>query len=66
MAHRFLAPFKVKKGLRAISFHAGLGAGLLAVGAYLAAINHHWLATAVFIIAAMAIASIPLRLPRIR
>jgi hypothetical protein len=66
MSYRLLGPITAKKGLRAISFHAGVAVGLLAIGAYLGAVNHRWLATAVLILAAMAVATIPLRLPPVR
>jgi hypothetical protein len=66
MACRLFGPITAKRGLRAISFHAGVAVGLLAIGAYLGAANHRWLATTVLVLAAIVVASIPLRLPPVR
>lgn len=66
MTRRLQPLLHVKKGLRAISFHAGVGVGLAVVGMYLAVVSRHWLAAVALLVAAMLIASIPLRLPRVR
>ena len=66
MTRRLQPLLHVKKGLRAISFHAGVGVGLAVVGIYLAVISRHWLAAAALLAAAILMASVPLRLPRVR
>jgi hypothetical protein len=66
MTSRPWSVLNVKKGLRAISFHAGVGVGLLLVGIYLAVISHRWFAVAALVVVAIVVGSIPLCLPRVR
>ncbi len=64
MTPRLFSGIRVKKGLKAISFHAGLGVGLLAIGTYMAIGGRHWFAAGLLLLATIWIGSIPFRLQR--
>jgi hypothetical protein len=65
MAQRFMSGFSLKKAPRFISFDAGVVAGLLSIGIYMAISNRHWIAAAFLFLAVLWMASIPLRLRRV-
>jgi hypothetical protein len=47
---------------RFVSFDAGVVAGLLGIGIYLAILNRHWIAAAVLALGVLWMMSIPIRL----
>jgi len=65
MARKLPFRFSLKKTPRFVSFDAGVVAGLLAIGVYMAISNRHWIAAAFLFLGALWMISIPFRL-RIR
>jgi hypothetical protein len=62
MARKRPFEFSLKKAPRFVSFDAGVVAGLLGIGVYLAVSNRHWIAAAVLLLGVLWMISIPLRL----
>jgi hypothetical protein len=56
--------FNMKNAPRFFAFDAGLVAGLLAIGVYMAISNRHWIAVAVLSLGVLWVAWIPCRLRR--
>ena len=55
----------LKKAPRFVSFDAGVVAGLLGIGVYMAICNRHWIAAAFLLLGVIWTALIPIRLRRV-
>jgi hypothetical protein len=62
MMRRLAFAFKLQKRPRFISFDAGIVAGLLGIGIYLAILSRHWIATVFLALGVLFIVAIPIRL----
>ena len=62
MARRLPIAFRLQKMPRFVSFDAGMIAGLLIIGIYLAIQSRHWIAAAFMALGVLWMASIPFRL----
>jgi hypothetical protein len=64
MFRKFPPGFSLKRVPRFVSFDAGVVAGLLGIGAYLAVSDRHWIAAAILFLGVLWMARIPFRLRR--
>jgi hypothetical protein len=62
MARRLPFGFRLEKLPRFVSFDAGVVAGLLGIGLYLAIVTRHWVAAAFLLLGVLWMISIPIRL----
>lgn len=65
MERRFPFGLSLKKAPRFVSFDAGVVAGLLGIGVYMAICNRHWIAAAFLLMGLLWMALIPFRLRRL-
>jgi hypothetical protein len=62
MVRRLPFAFRLEKLPRFISFDAGVVAGLLGIGLYLAIVTRHWISAAFLLLGVLWMISIPIRL----